>query len=860
MLTGYGSSAYLIRMKGAVSAVGCGLHDTQDEGYLLPPKAKKSSVPDIAGNGDEQIFEGFDDLLDAGRVNADGKPLAWVHVRFQYKGTPLTSSFLSSGGGLNTIVFSGEVDLAVSGSQASTVVSLGSELTQQEEDVTMNPKEEASSRQAHVAVALPDGPDEDGVVTIDPSIMMLGLLNVGALCSSGAICEVHGGFGYMSLAQLLKKGEGLIDLKFGRWNALQNVISLTGAEIHESSRLESKRLKWKIGKTLHAPPDISAAGPNALAASFVDMVKEVSQKRAEKLVYRSLPGLSKIHAAVPISGFTTVESMLHTPTGLTADNLEGLLQATLSIALQQDPVEIEAMREECSKPPSLGTASRWRTIAARSIHLAIRLATDYRADGAVDLDELNQLVFRPIESWLPHADRDFFRESNDCDGSALLALRIGRQIGLSPFGDDRYRASDGSFISLDAGYDEKKHWATTSVRNALSHSDTLVFTIVGASTGEGTKTLDHDQNTPPSVAGHAVALFLPTASLLKALSEGDYERSEEDRAAISSVRDQVFFSAGKILHAASKEETDALRATQQEGHEEIAKAIREIRQAHLEGVRQQRLQPMAIDGTVTSELDLHASGDAGKVRQQRAKETLAAINKFGPTVADKVVDLTALGGSHGPHPIHAFYKDFVEAVIAGPIGSHPELIKLKAAAHNHVFANLQAIRARDALVQTLGQDSKSPSSEQEITMRIGARASVVHNGDMALIPLAIIDERRDVMHRALRSMTRLHSMPPRRPGVQKRTGAEIATAQHNTDALFALGERLEQRSQNESASQKPTVFVEFLISDKVMSHNKKGVQQLIERCDQVAVKGQVDIIDMDSVVQGAVCAVVAFEM
>lgn len=867
--------------------ISCSLHDSQDDAYgfassavttfpnmtegvalseqtdhIIP--ASESAVSSVNADAvNEQVFEGFQDPLNEGRYTSDGRPYAWLHAEFTHTGTPLTSAFMENGGAMNSVVFAGTIDLAISGSKASTVVSLKSDMNadndenQDENEVDIGQDQShqtpVSSKEIrhHVAIAMPDA-IEDGVVTIDPGIMVLALLNVGALCTSGANAEVHGGFGYSSLVKTLKDKEALLSIKYGRWMPLQNVVMLTNVHLREGSDPKSKVVDWKIGKTLHAPPGVEQMGPKKVAASFVNMVQQSNTKRAQQFVYPYLPGLTKIFAAVPVTGFAPVESLLHTPTSLNADQLEHFMRAMIRIALQQDDVEIQKMKQETQSPPALGTSSPWRTVAARAMHLAIRMSTDYREDGAVTLDGNNQPTVVALESFLPHAVRSIFDETNDCDGSTLMAMRLGRQIGVSPFGDDRYRSSDGQFVSLDPGYDDSRHWATRAIRNALGHTHTLVFNIVGASSGEGAKVVDKETGEPKvQVAGHAVPVFLPTATALEALDAGEYDRSEADRASISAARARIFYPEGKLRAVASPEQLEVLLAST---NAEIAAAgIYKLRRDHLSGLKQESLTPFAIDGTITSEMDMHAPGAEAKTRAQQARATLQGFARLGPIVADRVVDLTTLGSNY----TNAFYHDLVEGVIAGHIGDDPELVSLDAAAHNFTYANVDAVRER-----------------QGDKIDIGASASSVHTGEMALIPLVRLTSEDVTMHNAMRQMVRLHSMPPRRSTATHRAKSEIVNAQASTDALHELGLRLSKRSSNMQDSNNsksddtlsndryntPATFLEMYVSPRAMWRNPNAIKHLIERVDMIAQRGQVDLIDLKDVQRDAVAAVIAIEV
>lgn len=853
-------------------SIACELHATQDYAYGIPtstaddtmleqlqdqtPAVNHPSGMPHAGSEDSSSQASSDGtsssdddaeespkptaLQTANRTTKDGAPYAWLHADFTYKGTPMTSAFVENGGAMNSVIFAGTVDLAISGCMASSVVSLRSDTAEQEVDKdaktddTTTPS--ATSYAIHVAIAMPD-PVQDGIVTIDPSLMILALLNTGALCSSASNGETHAGFGYESLLNALKKKEALITLHYGQWKALQHTVMLTNVHLREGSGGTSKVVDYKVGKTLQAPSGVDKLGAKQVAVSFVNMISEANKKRSKEMIYPLLPGLTKIFAAVPVTGYAPVESLLHTPTSLSADQLEHFMQAMIGIALQQDSEQLVKMREDTAKPPPIGTLSPWRHIAARALHLATRMSTDYREDGAMTLDGNNRPSMVPLESFLPHAVRSIFDETNDCDGSTLIAMRMARQIGLSPFGDDRYRSSDGVFVSLDPGYDDAKHWATRGIRNALSHSHTLAFNIIGASSGEGAKVVDKKTGESKlKVAGHAAAIFLPLHTTLSAMDAGEYERTESDRGSIDAARARVFFPEGKLRSIASAEQLETLLTSP--NAEIVASGISKLRREHLEGLRREGAIPFAIDGTITSEMDIHAPEAEAKARAQQARNTLQGYARLGPVVADRVVDLTALG----PKNTNAFYHDLVEALIAGHIGDDPELVALDAATHNFLYANVDAVRERKGA-----------------KIEIGANTSNVHTGEMVMISLVRLTPERVVMHNAIRQMVRLHSMPPRRSSATHRTHAEVANAQNSTNALHDLGERLIKRAHNSNDASDGT-YLELYISPRTMWRNPHAVEHIVKRVDGMARRGQVDLIDLKNVQSNAVAAVITIEV
>jgi hypothetical protein len=828
--------------------VGCALHASQDSYYDVA-----TPISQNASSQGSDTFEGFEDGLVPTGKTRDGKRGVWLHANVSDVHTNTTQIFVSEGGAMQTVQFAGTMDVSISGGHASSVIRKRSDVVDALSQVQSSPNASPDTidpsldtRNYHVSVALTNGLEEDDVALVDPMQHLNLLINVGVLTASATVAETHGGTGSESLSELLRTGTALIPIKYGRWPSMRRAVSLR--DVHLRTHYEAGKgdvVHWKQAPINGILPTLDQALVKSLynnqasvhLKSFIDMVKETVTLRRTTLVYPPLPGLSKIFTAHPTLGFTSVEALLHSPTGLHADQLEALLQAMVHIALQHDTDAAERMLEQGKSPPTAGTASKWRVPAARAIHLAIRMATEYRTDGVVDVDAQNNLVFRDLESWLPHASRNFFLEANDCDGSALTAMRLGRQIGLSPFGDERYR-SDGLFISYDPNYDEDRHVWTRAVRNSLVFTDTMVFTIVGASNGQGTNVVDQHQRQggrsqrrvsgdarrqPGRVAGHAVAMWLPTASVLEAMNKWNQRDHSEmqyaDSVLIERARARVLFPEGK------------LRAQNMVAEQGMHNLIG-VRETLLHQLKELKLAPIAIDGTVTSELDLAASGKKAAQRASIAKENMATFQRMGPTVADRVVDLTVVG----PNMSHAFYLDFVEALVSGRMGDDPELVELGAAAFNFAFV----------------PPSRSNADAREVT-QVGSTPDSIHHDEYMLAPLATVDKERLHALDLLRALTRFHAMPPRSSIANRASVSQIQNAQRAVDRLHALT----QDEKFAAPDGEETLEVaEMYVTPRAMWGNPFAIDHLIERLEAVAKRIEIEMVDLTGVQDNAIAVVI----
>jgi hypothetical protein len=831
--------------------IGCALHETQSARFSLTDERENTAASVTA-------------------------PPLWLHATFEQRAVDLPGAFENGGGTMKMATFSGEVDLSITGASNSTVVRLA--------DDGYSSKEGATPA-IRITLALPAAAKRgvDGVVLLAPTGTIMVSHNIGALSTTGSGGESNAGFATTPLIPALRTGSALLNLTYGRWEAPQRTIALSRLEVRTGPTEDSTRLRWSVERApeeqtvLLSNNGVGVVGNNTLARgsigriqklsptqaaqAFVQFVGDVSTARAERFVYPQLPGLTKSFAMAPVMGFTTVDAMLHVPSGLDADGLEAMIEGMVRIVLQHDEADQESMLEATKTPPSKpGEVSPWRETAAQAVHLAIRFAVEYREDGVVYTESTGGLEFAQLESWLGQATRSVFGELNDCDGSALLAMRIGRHIGLSPFADDRWRESDGAFVSIDPGYDAARHKWTRAVRNALSHTDSLVFTVVGASTGEGgdaARSSDAGTGTSSNTGGHAVPLFLPTVSMIRALKHGLKGMDDEygnpkfddvEQVRLGQAYTRVFYPKGKVRGAGWATATTA----DDDGDDDTAR----IAHVYDALVVSDSPQPMAIDGTVTSMMDLHVEGERASRRRAKWGRTLREFQRLGPTVADRVVDLTVSGS----HMNHAFYRHFVEGAIVGAIGSDEELLRAGVAAPHFVFARRVAVDSWHASAKrrAAAGDAHATSSARSERMDVGASPADLARGAFALLPVVPVSREQVAAMEAMRIMLDTFSIPPRHSRLSTATPSMKGNVNRSIKAIEELDRVLEERdaarldaSEDDDDEAGGDTFLEMYLTPRAMWNNPHSVEYFVERVKAVAKRGRAELVDLRGVQDAA---------
>lgn len=763
-------------------------------------------------------------------------------------------AFAKTGGTLLSAVIDGTIDLSVSGAVFSVPVRV-------RRPAGDGPQGSMAALQ-HVAVELDphryevkmteSGPE----VQIDTRYELMAALNIGTVTSGGAACDAHAGFGLSPLGEALNSGIALIGLRYSQWDQLVGSLVMTNFRLTSTSMAP--------GTTTTTPPsplvpNTSSVGPEKPSTTpvapigaaptvsvadtpmayrivkdvevsvaleeavphFVAYVNGSNELRENELIYTKSPHLSKSFTWAP-RGYTTIDSIMHTGTGLNADQLEEVLAATATVGNYNDGEAAARMLKAASVPGE--AASEFRTEAARAIHLAVRLATDYHVDGVARQEADGRVHFQAAESWLPFAQRTFFKESNDCDGSGLLGARLARQVGVSPYGDDRYDAETGAFHSLDPTYDPARHPWTTAVRNALSHTDTFAFTIVGATSGEGTKVVTPSKDAtvaeapPPVAAGHAVAMLLDPSSVLHALSLGDPTGVDRDK--LARIRLATLYPPGKVR--ALPEAERAHYATVEAMH------------AHHQ---QLDVHPLSLDGTVTSEMRIHLEGQERKNARELAHHESEAAKKLGAVMASRLVDLTSTDPGGG----HSFYLDFVEVTLPMAFGDSPALREIGQAAYQFVFVPLNA-----------AGDVQSGLA--------GATPEALDRRQFGLVPLWRLDAESGAAIDRVREETVLHTLPPRDPtrGIDTIDEGERRAATASLKYMGDLDIELKKRGEAFGEGRPTGAYVELHISPRMLWGNPNSVRQTAKKVLSTALHGQVHIHHFDSVAPEAALAVIGF--
>lgn len=751
--------------------------------------------------------------------------MVWLHGTLIEDHPKLTKMFALRGGPIQTVQFVGEVDIAVTGSLSSVTVQLASDVidmaTQSTDDVESSPHardvvDVAGGVGVEVALPMQEGrsytrdPNDARTVVVDPEARVMVTRTVGAMTLPGTKGVAHGGFASKRLYEALLDGASLVSPQYGSWDAPVCGVVLANVALRETQSPASERVAWRSPSLSEAEQAERDSKVDDVFSSFVKVTRNAMQLRSEKLLYTAFPELYKFYVEVPVVGVAPVDSLFYVSTGLTADQLDALMHRMLGIVLEQDEEELQQMAIDTATLPPIGTLSKWRPHAAKAVHLAIRFSTEYRADGIVRADENDRLTFSDRELFPSHASRNFFEQTEDCDGSTTMAMRIANQLGLAPFGDGRYDEKLGSYVSPDPAYDDSSHVWSRAVRNALAGTDHLLFGVVAARSAAGTQAASPFAAT--TVAGHAAPIFMPVTYLLDALEEGDrHEVESQDRSSISRARAEAVFSVGKMAAFSRGVSFDYDR----------------MRERHLSGLRRSGIAPLSIDGTVTCKMDMDCTDrhDLASRHAQTMRE-LRAYSAIGPTIADRALDLTAMKGDGN----HTFYVDLVGACVTGSLCTDAKLVELGAATHHVVF---------------VGRGRREGTC--------GASAAEVHSSNFWLKRAAKLTSTDVRSIEALNRMVLETSMPPRSVEANRPANSQAWNCVRSVEMLDQLNELNELHSAGKDGPRADgeETTVEMYVTPRALWNNPHAVEHLANRLREVASACTVDVVDLTKVQEGA---------
>lgn len=533
--------------------------------------------------------------------------------------------FLSAGGSLNTAAAAGSTDFALTGSTASVHASL------------------SCNKPSQMVVELPDVMFslEEGALHIDVGAKLnISSQRVGAAIN-GTLVDTHAGAGSVYLQTLLCPdcAHTQIPCVYGTVASHACTIGISSARIEDFSG-EDVDVVFTRQEAM--------VSLMARAEKIVDTWAQSGWELRQKIKYKLSPNLTKTVAKVPVGinekGYDLVHNVVDQDFPFSHTSLNSLFEHAIAMELGYDDDYVNSMLEGTAKPGV--KAALWaQTVAAACSTIACYLVS-YRADGRTVMGATGS-EFVATESWLRSTMRTPF-EAGDCDNTGLLANAMLQ-------------------TAVDSEPDVlQENVYLNAVRNTVHPYYIHGITVVGATAAEASSG-GGGAGGEEHVAGHAIALMIPTVSFMTGLQTA-VKDSGDSASGLREARFKAIFSPD-VLATLPNEEA-ALLST---GKLDEWAAI-------------QQLQPFAIEGTTPASPVLYIADLA--LREEQTQETrrdAAAFAAASPNVGRGLKSLH-VGGRRKADP-HRFYHDFLEFSVhpRHPLYADTVLRNMGAAASQFVF-------------------------------------------------------------------------------------------------------------------------------------------------------------------------------
>jgi hypothetical protein len=676
--------------------------------------------------------------------------------------------FLSTGGSINAAAGPGKTDFSLTGSE------------------TAETKQLQKTTPVSIAIQLPQSiyAVENDQVVIDSRVKLNVVANRTGAAINGTIVDTHAGAGSMYLSTLLdagqKKTHVQLPLIYGSLAAHSATIGASQAQIIDDAGC----VMDVVFKKDDASEEALAAAEQAIDA----WAHAAWDRRESGLVYTPSPSLTKTVAKSPVGindkGYDLVHNILDREFPFDIDTLDSLLENATGMELDYDDLQVIHFLEQTSTP-SL-EASLWAQTIAAACSTVANYLISYRADGRTAMAPTGS-AFVPVESWLHTAMRTPL-DANDCDGSALLVTSLLQR-------------------AIDASADElETHKFVRAVRNAVFPYYVVGVTVVGATAAEASEGGGGTEH----VAGHALALMVPTLSLLTALDKATTNHTVK---ATKLATDPHVLRGARFGAVFNEEVLEQLPTDEQAVLAQGPEVVRAMMDAATESneIGFHSLVSFAIEGTTPASPCIFVdSSEKMKRATSEARRDATAFAKLAPNVGRSFKTLYAGGSGKNPH---RFYRDFVEFSVhpSHPLYASSTIRKLGHATSQFVFA-------ADTIHENLGEAGVSPKQ-------------LVKNQFLA-VPLHAVDEpTAQILDFA--SAKAKADVVPRRRGIMQLSAAQTRDL---TTSLAALKELDKNLSKKEAVGH-PTAY---LLSFATMVNNPKSIEHFCDIVSKRAPAGELD--------------------
>ena len=706
----------------------------------------------------------------------------------------LEKIFLATGGSIAAAASRASTDFALTGSKQATVAELS-------DTYASTVKIELSPEQFRLS------DDEEMTAVVSNRAKLLACTSQSGAAINGSIVSSITGQGGFYLSKVLRNGSSAtaLPLVYASWQAHSAVITASNFKLQDE-----KGRHYSIRFVKDDKQDSILKTAESVLSSWADGAWKMRQ---DVLSYPYSPSLTKCVARVPVgindTGYSLVHDVAHPVTSeYSWETINSILKQGVNVDLEFVQEDVNCFLDDTRVPGLKAAINGGRTVAA-AMSIMTNFLVSYRADGRTTVMPTGSVAVG-AESWLRQAARIPGIEGNDCDGSCLAIKH------LLSFVTTASPAVRAEFPFINAVY------------NVLVPHYQVGVSVLGASSAEasGGGKKQSDNNDEPAavkhVAGHAVALMLPTMSVLIGLERGGRQTIN----GVSILEDNLHEPVAEARFASLYQE--AVVKTMPEAEQSMFSSWK----AAKESINAAPVEAYACEGTTPASPIMNREGQQAEEARETSLRDEKAFEKIGANIGRSIKILYA-GGKPGTPLEHKFYSEFVEVTFArsNPLWANEKIRSLGAACTQLVFSR---------------HDGKTKSLPVQMA---GSTPAEIVKYEFALVPLVLADKNSGDILDFASSISDLDVMPPRPQNMQRLSKFQSEQLEVSLKHLENLNESLAVKMNDQEETESGLSHtVAYILAFSTLVNNPLAVKHMTDRIKEVAISGVVDSVEVEQLV------------
>ena len=550
------------------------------------------------------------------------------------------------------------------------------------------------------------------------------------------------------------------------------------------------------------------------ASQMIEGYAEGAWKARQVISYTPSPMLTKSVFKDPVGiagkGYALLHDIVERNQPYSLETLDDLYGQAIKTVFYDSVAEvdnsIENMIADTKSKGSVAAKTYGQTVASAT-SLVVNYLIAYRSDGR-NLVTVNGIDFAGAESWLRQTQRSPV-DANDCDGSALMGVGLLNEIC------DEKRTSDT---------DIKKYKYLNAVRNTVDPYYQVGLAVVGATAAEATSAGEES-----TVAGHAIALMLPTMSVLRSMEKASKMTIGAGGGKSRLMKlDDVPIMANARFDAIFQQNTKDKLPEEEKRHLETWSSAQNFMIGEIDA--------LAIEGTTPASSTLYNRDSANREAQTKyVKRQEKAMAKVSPNVMRSLKVLHVGGSASGS--THRFYRDVVEITFPRP----------------HALWSDSTIRDKNAAASQYVMCRHIKDDNNHIR-EAGATPKDIQLEEYLLVPLISVTKEASVTLDTASRIAEADVVAPRPRTAMELTPAQAKTYEMSLKELRDLKDHLSTKNKQSDVSYDDDdgVTTTHIVALSTLVHNPMGIAQFCKSIKRSATGGAIRGMDEADKIRGLV--------